>query len=95
MQKNPPIVILDIFLDLHFPHDSTKLMNTLENTSYFLGDDILEYIVALYADKGYDAKFIRSILDPMEYNVIFLTKKIPNQNPRKISKRITIKRDTL
>ena len=43
-------------------HDSTKFIDTLENTSYLLGGDILEEIVAVYADKGYDAAYIREYL---------------------------------
>lgn len=40
-------------------HDSTKLINVMENISEYLDDDSIEQIVAVCADKGYDAKKIR------------------------------------
>ena len=43
-------------------NNSIKFICTLENTSYLLGGNILEEIVAVYADKGYDAVYITDYL---------------------------------
>lgn len=43
-------------------HDSTKLIDVMENISDFVDDDIIKKIVSVYADKGYDAKYIRNYL---------------------------------
>ena len=43
-------------------HDSTKFIDVLENISEYLDDGSIEEIVSAYADKGYDAKYIRNYL---------------------------------
>ena len=43
-------------------HDSTKFIDVLENISDFLDDDALAKTVSVYADKGYDAAYIRDYL---------------------------------
>ena len=43
-------------------HNSTKFIDVLENISDFLNDDLIHAIVSAYADKGYDAAYIRNYL---------------------------------
>jgi len=43
-------------------HDSTKFIDVMESISDFLDDDIIDEIVSVYADKGYDAVAIREYL---------------------------------
>ena len=43
-------------------HDSTKLIDVIESISDFTDDNMIEEIVSVYADKGYDAKYIRMYL---------------------------------
>ena len=43
-------------------HDSTRLIDVVENISDHLDDDAIEQIVSVYADKGYDSKTIREYL---------------------------------
>jgi len=43
-------------------HDSTKFVDVVENISDFLDDGMIEEIVSVYADKGYDSKLIREHL---------------------------------
>ena len=43
-------------------HDSTKFIDVLENISDFLDDESVKQIVSCFADKGYDAKYIRNYL---------------------------------
>lgn len=43
-------------------HDSTKFVEVMESISDHLNDDIIEQIVAVYADKGYDSRAIREYL---------------------------------
>jgi len=43
-------------------HDSTKFIDVMENISEYLDDDSIEQIIQCYADKGYDAKYIRLYL---------------------------------
>jgi len=43
-------------------HDSTKFIDVMENISDFVDDDLLKEIISVYADKGYDAKYIRNYL---------------------------------
>ena len=43
-------------------HDSTKFIDVLENISDFLNDDLIQQIISAYADKGYDAAYIRNYL---------------------------------
>ena len=43
-------------------HDSTKFIDVLENISEYLDDGSIQEIVSAYADKGYDAKYIRDYL---------------------------------
>ena len=41
-------------------HDSTKFIDVMENISEFLDDDTRQETVTVYADKGYDAAYIRN-----------------------------------
>ena len=41
-------------------HDSTKLIDVLEHISDFLDKQMVSQIVTVYADKGYDAAYIRN-----------------------------------
>lgn len=43
-------------------HDSTKFIDVIESISDFLDDDMIDEIVSVYADKGYDAVTIREYL---------------------------------
>lgn len=43
-------------------HDSTRFIDVVENISEYLNDDSIEPIVSVYADKGYDARYIRNYL---------------------------------
>jgi len=43
-------------------HDGTKFVDVMKSISDYLEDYILEQIVAVYADKGYDSKTIREYL---------------------------------
>ena len=43
-------------------HDSTKFIDVLENISDFLNDDLIQQIISAYADKGYDAAYIKNYL---------------------------------
>ncbi len=43
-------------------HDSTKFIDVLENISELAGDGLIRQIVSVYADKGYDAAYIRNYL---------------------------------
>lgn len=43
-------------------HDSTKFIDVVENISDFLDDKMINEIVTVYADKGYDAAYIRNYL---------------------------------
>ena len=43
-------------------HDSTKFIDVMENISEFVEDSMMDEIVTVYADKGYDAKYIRNYL---------------------------------
>ena len=43
-------------------HYSTKFIDVLENISDFLNDDLIQQIISAYADKGYDAVYIRNYL---------------------------------
>ena len=43
-------------------HDSTKFINVMESISDFVDDGMIEEITSVYADKGYDAKYIRNYL---------------------------------
>ena len=43
-------------------HDSTKFIDVMESISEYLDDSMIEEIVSVYADKGYDAKYIRMYL---------------------------------
>ncbi len=42
--------------------DSTRFIDIMENISEYLDDDSIKEIVSVYADKGYDAKYIRNYL---------------------------------
>jgi len=43
-------------------HDSTKLIDVMENISDFVDDNLIKKIVSVYADNGYDVKYIRNYL---------------------------------
>ncbi len=43
-------------------HDSTKFIDVLENISELVDDDLIREIISVYADKGYDAAYIRDYL---------------------------------
>jgi transposase len=43
-------------------HDSTKFVDVVENISDYLDDSMMDEIVTVCADKGYDAKYIRNYL---------------------------------
>ena len=43
-------------------HYSTKFIDVMENISEFVDDSMMDEIVTVYADKGYDAKYIRNYL---------------------------------
>ena len=43
-------------------HDSTRLIDVMENISDYLDDDSIKQITSVYADKGYDSKAIREYL---------------------------------
>ena len=43
-------------------HDSTKLIDVMENISDFVDDCTIKEIVSVYADKGYDSMAIRDYL---------------------------------
>ena len=40
-------------------HDSTRLIDVMENISDYLDDNSIKQITSVYADKGYDSKAIR------------------------------------
>ncbi|KER05355.1 methionyl-tRNA formyltransferase protein [Marine Group I thaumarchaeote SCGC AAA799-E16] len=58
-QNGLPISIL---LSSANQHDSTKFIDVIENISTHLDETAIEQIVQCYADKGYDAKYIREYL---------------------------------
>ncbi len=43
-------------------HDSTRFVTVMESISDFLDEDSIKQIVQCYADKGYDAQYIREYL---------------------------------
>ena len=43
-------------------HDSTKFIDVMESISEYLDDDLIKQIASVYADKGYDATYIRNYL---------------------------------
>jgi len=43
-------------------HDSTKFVDVMESISDFIDDSMMDEITTVYADKGYDAKYIRNYL---------------------------------
>ena len=43
-------------------YDSTKFVDVMESISDFIDDIMMKEIVTVYADKGYDAKYIRMYL---------------------------------
>lgn len=43
-------------------HDSTKFVDVMESISDYLDDSMMNEITSVYADKGYDAKYIRNYL---------------------------------
>lgn len=57
--KGLPISILLSSANIH---DSTKFIDVMESISEYLDDSMIDEIVTVYADKGYDAKYIRMYL---------------------------------
>jgi len=53
---------VSILLSSANQHDSTKFIDVIENISGYLDARMIEEIVAVYADKGYDARYIRMYL---------------------------------
>ena len=53
---------ISIVMSLANIHDSTKFVDVIQNISDFVDDAIMKKIVTVYADKGYDAKYIRNYL---------------------------------
>ena len=43
-------------------HDSTKFVDVMESISDFVNDSMIDEIITVYADKRYDAKYIRNYL---------------------------------
>ena len=43
-------------------HDSTKFIDVMESILEYLDYSMMDEIVTVYADKGYDAKYIRNYL---------------------------------
>ena len=43
-------------------YDSTKFVDVMESIPEFTGDSMVEEILTVYADRGYDAKYIRMYL---------------------------------
>ena len=58
-QNGLPVSIL---LSSANQHDSTKFIDVMENISEYLDEQMMKEIVAVYADKGYDARYIRNYL---------------------------------
>lgn len=58
-QNGLPISIL---LSPANEHDSTKFIDVMESISEYLDDNSIQQIVSCFADKGYDAKYIRNYL---------------------------------
>ena len=52
-------------------HDSTKFIDVMENISEFVDDSMMDEIVTVYADKGYDAKYIRNYLKCNGMNLLY------------------------
>ena len=59
-------------------HDSTKLIDVMENISDYLDDDTIQEIISVYADKGYDSVTIRDYLKNRNINPC-----IPKRNFKK------------
>ncbi len=61
---------IDVICPMHMPyrehsanvHDSTKFIDVLENISKLVDDDLIRQIISVYADRGYDAAYIRNYL---------------------------------
>ncbi len=60
-------------------HDSTKFIDVIENISDFLDNSMMNQIVSVYADKGYDAKSIRSYLKNRNINPCIPFRKNSNE----------------
>ena len=43
-------------------HDRTRFVDVIQNISNFIDDSMMDEIVAVYADKSYDAAYIRNYL---------------------------------
>lgn len=53
---------ISVVCSLANEHDSTKLIDVLQNISDFADDGMVRHIVTVYADKVYDAAYIRNYL---------------------------------
>ena len=53
---------ISILLSPANEHDSTKCIDVIESISDYLDDDSIQQIESVYADKVYDAKYIRMYL---------------------------------
>ena len=82
-------------------HDSTKFVDVMESISDFVNDSMIDEIVTVYADKRYDAKYIRNYLRcngigcciPYKSNSKFI---IPKNIQNKYNKtRFVVQRDSL
>ena len=67
----------------------------MENISEFADDSMMDEIVTVYADKGYDAKYIRNYLKCNGMNCCIPYKKIPDSLYQKTRTTFTIKQDLL
>ena len=76
-------------------HDSTKFIDVLENISDFLNDDLIHAIVSAYADKGYDAAYIRNYLRCYGINCCIPYKRTQRQFHKTRIKNIMAKQDLL
>ncbi len=56
-------------------HDSTKFIDVLENISEPADDGLIREIISAYADRGYDAAYIRDYLGCHGITVAFHTKR--------------------
>ena len=76
-------------------HDSTKFIDVLENISDFLNDDLIHAIVSAYADKGYDAAYIRNYLRCYGINCCIPYKKNSKTVSQNKNQNIMAKQDLL
>ena len=63
-------------------HDSTKLIDVMENISDFVDDNLIKKIVSVYADKGYDSTSIRNYLRNRNINPCIPFRKNSNETTK-------------